>query len=1362
MLKKTFVVLLILLGSLSALVQVDTGLLRTCSAGPELYHEGSAKAVDRSGNVYVTGPSSEVLGEGQSYVTAKYDQAGNLIWVARCNYAAGDENLTGSVTLDEIGNLRVRLANSKGEEVAIICYSPVGDQKWVRRYDNSAEGVSKKVGASADLLRAPNGLSYEEGWPVILSGGTFRHVSAGDIDNDGTVEIVVSEYLPPFYGGSGDGHVYVFRYDGTPMDPWPNVDIDAHGLNPREVSLGDLDGDGDLELVFCTGDVPVSPNYSVYIFHHDGTKVTDGWPKVLATFAAVSPVLEDIDNDGSLEIISKDGQDRISAWNFDGSNVAGWPFVLPGAGPLNYIAIGDIDNDLKKEIVAVQSSLVHKCVYVVSDSGQLLTSWDITDNIINVAAFPALADLDKDGDLEILLYAYFKLHAYHQDGQYVNGWPVLASPTGHGGVPLCIGDMDRNARLEVPVCAHSWQDGMSVWAHDGSLVEGWPVILNEIKLGYASSIGNIDGDGELEVMVNALNRNSWQNEIYAFNWNGNIVEDFPFVITDSRFGLVGNVVLQDTDQDGIVEAIFAAQTASPTDLFMVGVVSVEGPYDSLSMEWPMFQRDRGRSGIYWRGTIYVDDDNTAGPWDGTEEFPYQYIQDGIDNANPLDMVFVFDGTYHENVLANESVYLVGEHSDSTVIDAGGSGAGITITADLVTIWGFTIQNGDQSGVHVGSDHNIIFGNNIIDNYYGIYLASSEANSIYHNNFINNTQNAYDESDNLWDDGYPSSGNYWDDYSGADIYYGPNQDIPGSDNIGDTPYIISGGSSQDKYPLMTPWTGTPPVLPRDTVYVDDDFDETTPGWRWDHFDNIGDGIFNVLQGGPVYVANGTYHENVVVNKSVCLVGEHRDSTVINAGGSGAGISLTADLVTICGFTVQNSDQSGISVSSDSNTISDNSIADNYYGIYVASAESNHIYHNNFINNTQNAYDEGDNIWDDGYPSCGNYWDDYSGSDMYYGPNQDIPGSDGVGDTQYLISGGSAQDRYPLVDPWTGSSPVPPRDTVYVDDDFDQTTPGWGWIRFDNIQEAVDSALFEGFVFVANGTYYENISIDKSINLIGENKDSCVIDGGAAGDVILFNRAGGVNLSGFTIRNGRYGVFASYETSNNTVFDNIVIGNEVIGVYLAFSCSSTISDNIIANTNTYGIDLHSSFDNIVSGNTVTGSEYGIILYHSSHNVVYDNILRENEFGVYARSSDYHQIYHNDFINNTQSAYDNEANAWDDGYPSGGNYWSDFDEPGEGAYDENGDGIVDSPYSIPGGGSQDRYPLMHPHNYVMHGDANGDGRISISDVVFLISYLFRDGPAPDPLEAGDANCDEMVNGEDVLYLINYLFRGGPPPSC
>jgi hypothetical protein len=63
-------------------------------------------------------------------------------------------------------------------------------------------------------------------------------------------------------------------------------------------------------------------------------------------------------------------------------------------------------------------------------------------------------------------------------------------------------------------------------------------------------------------------------------------------------------------------------------------------------------------------------------------------------------------------------------------------------------------------------------------------------------------------------------------------------------------------------------------------------------------------------------------------------------------------------------------------------------------------------------------------------------------------------------------------------------------------------------------------------------------------------------------------------------------------------------------------------------------------------------------------------------------------------------------------------------------------------------------------INGDANGSGEINISDVVYLLNYIFMQGPEPDPYLCGDVNCDGEIRLVDVIYLINYIFRGGPPP--
>ncbi len=273
---------------------------------------------------------------------------------------------------------------------------------------------------------------------------------------------------------------------------------------------------------------------------------------------------------------------------------------------------------------------------------------------------------------------------------------------------------------------------------------------------------------------------------------------------------------------------------------------------------------------------------------------------------------------------------------------------------------------------------------------------------------------------------------------------------------------------------------------DIVYVDDDFFEITQGWGYDHFDNIQDGIDAVDIGGKVYVNNGTYLEElganpnpldyVYISKSLSLIGENKNSTIINCPtkdeGGAVGIRIHDGLINvkISGFTIRGNETDGsIGIYPQwycQNIIIENCIVhdfddgmqffsgcrnitvrdcitynnngrggisfawgdvsnfeisgctsySNAYGIDITGGTNGKIFHNNFINNTVNAVDECGNIWNDTYPSGGNYWSDYWGDDLYSGPNQDIPGSDGIGDIPYEIPCEHGIDYYPLMDPF----------------------------------------------------------------------------------------------------------------------------------------------------------------------------------------------------------------------------------------------------------------------------------------------------------------------------------------------------------
>jgi hypothetical protein len=134
------------------------------------------------------------------------------------------------------------------------------------------------------------------------------------------------------------------------------------------------------------------------------------------------------------------------------------------------------------------------------------------------------------------------------------------------------------------------------------------------------------------------------------------------------------------------------------------------------------------------------------------------------------------------------------------------------------------------------------------------------------------------------------------------------------------------------------------------------------------------------------------------------------------------------------TIQDNDMvanvvSGLSFGScDNVTVTRNYLAGNNYGIYGSSSYTA-VYRNDLVGNNANAYSSGgldvECHWDGGYPVGGNYWSDYEGSDEFSGPDQDIPGSDGVGDTSYPIGWMTGfEDRYPLMSPCLSPFNEPP--------------------------------------------------------------------------------------------------------------------------------------------------------------------------------------------------------------------------------------------------------------------------------------------------------------------------------------------------
>lgn len=311
----------------------------------------------------------------------------------------------------------------------------------------------------------------------------------------------------------------------------------------------------------------------------------------------------------------------------------------------------------------------------------------------------------------------------------------------------------------------------------------------------------------------------------------------------------------------------------------------------------------------------------------------------------------------------------------------------------------------------------------------------------------------------------------------------------------------------------------------------------------------------------------------------------------------------------------------------------------------------------------------------------------------------------------------------------------RQTLYVG--------GTGPNNYSKIQDAVDNASNGDSIYVYQGIYYEHVLLTKKVTLIGESRDQTKIDGGGTGNVIKI-QADSVTLTQFSLQHGGIGVYI-VSSSNVSIIQNTILNNwEGIGLLASSQC--LISGNIIAHNGFEGINPVQTTFTTISENTIIDHLQGIYLVESTDNTIFGNTLSSNSRGIEIQeSSDNNNIFHNNFFASEEdNAYDICSNTWDDGYPSGGNYWDDYN-----GGDANHDGIGDTPYNIAGGaGNKDHYPLMSPWGHPPFQPSDPDppnGAINVSVNPLLSVFVYDADQDTMTISFYDASTQQVI-GVDV----------------
>ncbi len=419
-----------------------------------------------------------------------------------------------------------------------------------------------------------------------------RGTTLADINNDGVDEVLYGIWNT-LYALNGDGSILWEKpVSGTILLP-PTV--------------ADLDGDGTLEIVLNTGGVPNAGR--VYLMDNLGNDLT-GWPLNFDNHWMINaPAVADLDGDGILDIITGERvgsvQGFVHAIKMDGTPInANWP-VEVAATPAFTPSIADVDNDGSPDVVIAASSAG---MYIFDNQGQVFPGFPVFDPNVNYSyQSPMLADLDADGDLEIIGSNHGNAPGFYvmeHDGNYRPGWPIATSEWTYS--PSTVWDVDNDGTFEIFMSDRntSGTPGVElpvVYGLDegGNNLPNFPIEKYGGTEGVIS-LADVNNDGALDIIFPSIMTDAnGDGFIHAYNLDGS-GEIAGFPLRPRGFTFLNGAVLGDVDNDGLLDLTANSYTltfGAGIDSTFVNVYNLSVPYNPETIKRNGYKGSNTRDGF---------------------------------------------------------------------------------------------------------------------------------------------------------------------------------------------------------------------------------------------------------------------------------------------------------------------------------------------------------------------------------------------------------------------------------------------------------------------------------------------------------------------------------------------------------------------------------------------------------------------------------------------------------------------------------------------------------------------------------------------------------------------------------------------